>query len=102
MANMPSELTLRERVVAAIRSNRELVEHLEQSFIPKVHTLRKVTRPEKPGTPSPADKIVHASAGTVLEADHFNVGVYQRLIGHCELIREAVQDLTGDGDRRRP
>ncbi len=99
MAHMPTELTLRERVVAAMRSNRELVEHLEQSFIPKVHVLRRVTRPETSDANPPGDRVVHAAAATVLEADHFTVGVYQKLIAHCELIREAVQDVTGDGNR---
>ncbi|MBA3312451.1 MAG: hypothetical protein M3552_10925 [Planctomycetota bacterium] len=95
MPQPQSDLTLREHVVAAIRSNRELIEHLEQGFIPKVHSLRRVTRPDRDGSTPPGDKVVHAAAATVLEADHFTVGVYQRLIAHCELIREAVQDVTG-------
>jgi len=95
MPQPPSDLTLRERVVAAMRSNRELIEHLEQSFIPKVHTLRRVTRPEQPGADEPGDKVVHSAAASVLEADHFTVGVYQHLIAHCELIREAVHDVIG-------
>jgi hypothetical protein len=95
MPQSPTDLTLRERVVAAMRSNRELIEHLEQGFIPKVHTLRRVTRPEQPSADEPGDKVVHSSAATVLEADHFTVGVYQHLIAHCELIREAVHDVIG-------
>jgi len=86
---------LRERVVAAMRSNRELVQHLEQGFIPKVHALRKVARPDQSPGDEPGDKVVHAAAATVLESDHFTVGVYQHLIGHCELIREAVHDVIG-------
>ena len=98
MPQSPDELTLRDRVVAAMRLNRELIEHLEQGFVPKVHALRRVTRPEKPGSdaPPPGDKTVHASAGAVLESDHFTVGVYQQLIAHCESIRKAVQELTGE------
>lgn len=88
-----SDLTLRERVVAAMRSNRELIQHLEQGFVPKVHALRRVSRPDQSGADEPGDKVVHAAAATVLEADHFTVGVYQHLIAHCELIREAVHDV---------
>ena len=96
MPHSPDELTLRDRVVVSIRSNRELIEHLEQSFIPKVHALRKMTRPDRPADPPPpGDRTVHAAAATVLEADNFTVGVYERLIAHCESIRVAVQDLTG-------
>jgi hypothetical protein len=96
MPHSPTDLTLRERVVASIRINRELIEHLEQGFIPKVHALRRVSRPESADAAPPGDKVVHAAAATVLEADHFTVGIYQRLIAHCESIREAVQDVTGD------
>ena len=97
MPYSPDDLTLRDRVVAALRFNRELVEHLEQGFVPKVHALRRVTRPEKVGgDPAPGDKTVHASAATVLESDHFTVGVYEQLIAHCESIRKAVDELTGE------
>jgi hypothetical protein len=95
MPHATADLTLRERVVAAMRSNRELIEHLEHGFLPKVHTLRKVTRPDQSPGDEPGDKVVHAAAATVLEADHFTVGVYQHLIGHCELIRTAVHDVIG-------
>lgn len=81
-----------------MRLNRELIEHLEQGFIPKVHSLRRSTRPERPGAETVAmgDKTVHATAASVLEADHFTVNVYQQLIGHCESVRKAVQELTGE------
>jgi hypothetical protein len=96
MGKSPDELTLRDRVVAAIRLNRELVEHLDQGFVPKVHQLRRVTRPPKAGDDAPpGDKTVHAQAAAVLEADHFTVDVYQQLIAHCESIRKSVQELTG-------
>lgn len=92
----PDELALRDRVVAALRLNRELIEHLEQAFVPKVHQLRRVTRPPRPGDDAPpGDKTVHSQAAAVLESDHFTVGVYQQLIAHCESIRKSVQELTG-------
>jgi len=95
MAKSPDELTLRDRVVAAMRLNRELIEHLDQGFVPKVHQLRRVTRPLRPGDEPVGDKTVHAQAAAVLEADHFTVDVYQQLIAHCESIRKSVQELTG-------
>lgn len=98
MPHVPDELTLRDRVTAAMRLNRELVEHLEQGFIPKVHSLRRATRPDKPGSDAiaPGDKTVHAAAASVLESDHFTVGIYQQLIAHCESVRKAVQEMTGE------
>lgn len=101
MPQTQGEMTLRDRVVAAIRLNRELVEHLEQGFVPKVHSLRRVTRAERAGDAAPpGDKTVHASAGTVLESDHFTVGVYQKLMSHCESIRGAVEEMTGERTTR--
>jgi hypothetical protein len=97
MPQVPGELTLRDRVVVSIRSDRELIEHLEQAFIPKVHALRKLTRGERQADAAPpGDRTVHAAAAAVLEADNFTVGVYERLIAHCESIRTAVEELTGN------
>ena len=98
MPQSTDELTLRDRVVASMRLNRELFEHLEQGFIPKVHSLRRSTRPDRPGSEafSPGDKTVHAAAATVLESDQFTLGIYQQLIAHCESVRKAVQELTGE------
>ncbi|MGC1275970.1 MAG: hypothetical protein WBC44_19870 [Planctomycetaceae bacterium] len=98
MPHSPDDLTLRDRVIAALRHNRELIEHLEQGFIPRVHSLRRSTRPERPGgdTVALGDKTVHATAAGVLESDHFTVGIYQQLIAHCESVRKAVQELTGE------
>ncbi len=98
MSHAPDDMTLRDRVVASLRLNRELIEHLEQGVIPKVRILRRSTRPDRSGTSfvSPGDKTVHAMAANVLEADHFTVGVYQQLMAHCESICRTVQELTGE------
>ena len=95
MPRTPDELTLRDRVVAAIRLNRELIEHLDQGFVPKVHQLRRLTRPPKTGEEVAGDKAVHSQASAVLESDNFAVRVYGNLIAHCESIRKSVQELTG-------
>lgn len=89
------DMTLRDRVVASLRLNRELVEHLDQGFIPKVHQLRRVTRSEpREDEQGPGDRTVHSAAAEVLESDHFTVGVYQQLIAHCESVRRSVQEMT--------
>jgi hypothetical protein len=98
MPKSPDDLALRDRVVAAIRLNRELIEHLDQGFVPKVHQLRRLTRPPRPGDEIPGDKAVHAQAASVLESDNFALRVYADLIAHCESIRKSVQELTS---RRR-
>src|SRR5690606_41733428 len=84
-------------LTAAIRLNRELIEHLEQGFIPKVHALRRYTRPEKSEAAPPGDKTVHAAAATVLEADNFSVNVYEQLATHCMAICRTVDELTSGG-----
>ena len=88
----PDDLTLRDRVAAAVRLNRELVEHVEQSLIPQVHALRKMTPPDPPADePPPGDKTVHSQAAAVLDADHFTVALYEQLKLYCDSIRRSVE-----------
>lgn len=90
------EMTLRDRVAAAQRLSRDLVEHLDQGFIPKVHQLRRVTRSDSQGVDKeqgPSDRTVHSAAAGVLEADHYTVKVYQRLIAHGESVRRSVHEI---------
>lgn len=95
MLHAHPEMTLRDHVVAASRLNRELIEHLDQSLIPKVHALRRETRPDSSaGDGVSGDRTIHAAAAKLLENDTFAVDVYQQLIAHCETIRKVVQELT--------
>lgn len=90
----PDDLVLRDRVVAAMRLNRELTEHVEQALIPKVHALRRLTRADRPADdPPPGDKTVHAQAAAVLEADHFTVELYEKLRSYCDSIRRSVEAI---------
>ena len=40
----PNGMTLRQKLMEADKLARELMDHLERGFIPKVHNLRRVTR----------------------------------------------------------
>ena len=40
----PNGMTLRQKLTEADKLTRELMDHLERGFIPKVHNLRRVTR----------------------------------------------------------
>lgn len=66
-------LTLRDKIREAARRSHELNEHLEQAFVPKVHQLRKLTRPAEPGADAPpvTDVTVRHQAATVLESERY-------------------------------
>ena len=40
----PAGMTLRQKLIEADKLTRELTDHLERGFVPKVHNLRRVTR----------------------------------------------------------
>ncbi len=89
------EMTLHERLLAAQRLNRELVEHLEQGFIPKAHNLRRVTRVGSSADDSAANhRTIHTTAAQVVESDDFTVGLHENLIACGESIRKSAQEMS--------
>ncbi len=72
-----SQLTLRDKIREAARRSQDLNEHLEQAFVPKVHQLRKLTRPAEPGSDAiPAtDTSVRQQAAVVLDSENYSAGL---------------------------
>lgn len=68
-----SQLTLRDKIREAARRTHDLNDHLEQAFVPKVHQLRKLTRPPEPGTDAVpvADMSIRHQAAAVLESEAY-------------------------------
>lgn len=72
-----SQLTLRDKIREAARRTHDLNEHLEQSFVPKVHQLRKLTRPPQPGSDlvTVADTSIRNQAAIMLDSEKYTVGL---------------------------
>ncbi len=93
-------LTLREMFVDAERITRELLEHLDQGFLPKTHELARLLRPihgEPPGLNVLEDITVRTQAHRLLESEAFTDEVFIRLGEYCRAIDESVSRILTEG-----
>lgn len=69
------DLTLRDKCREAQRVIRDLIDHLDQAFLPKVKNLRKLAKAKEPGYDPGAirDVTIRAQAAGVLEAEQYTV-----------------------------
>ena len=99
MAEKPLEhLTLREKFTDAERLARELIEHLEQGFVPKAQSLIELVRPARSGTPAAdvEDTTVRNTVSRVLETESFTNEVYAKLERYAKAIEtEAGRVVSG-------
>jgi len=102
MSSAIDHLTLREKLRDAARSVRELIEHVEHGFVPKVHELRKLTRQHDPasGTPPVADVTIRSYVSAVLESDRFTVGLNESLENYLNSIQKDVSEVVSRGVSR--
>lgn len=89
--NEYDKLPLRERLTKAERLTRELSEHLEQGFLPKLETLRKVTR--QSSMEDTTDKTVRDTAKTVRASEEYTSELYQKLADCLQSIAGEVQTM---------
>jgi|SRR5580704_16192378 hypothetical protein len=93
-------LTLREMLIEAERLNREVSEHLDQSFIPKCLDLTRLLRPingEPPDVRAIEDVTVRTQAARILETDIFTDKVFAELTEYCKTIEGAVNRIASEG-----
>ena len=75
MGRSLDDLTPRDKCREAQRVIRELIDHLDQAFLPKVKNLRKLARAQEPGY-NPAgvrDVTIRAQAASLLEAEQYTI-----------------------------
>ena len=99
MIGRPShQLTLRELFIEAERLNRELIEHLEQGFLPKVQNLARLVGPgyvDAHGHPA-GDLTVRNTAAQVLESEAYTEQLYGRIRDYCEAIDREVARIIAE------
>lgn len=100
MADRPVEsLTLREKLIDAEKLTRELVEHLERGFIPKVHQLRRTARratsPEHQAEIT--DRTIRSSVDQVLKSDDYTRQLSERAVSLLNAIDTDVQTIFEQG-----
>src|SRR3954468_4290059 len=99
MSSTIDHLTLREKLRDAARGVRELIEHLELGFVPKVHELRKLSRQHDPtsGTALVADLTIRSYVSAVLESDRFTAGLNDSLENYLNSIQKDVSEVVSRG-----
>lgn len=94
---MPSEfskLPLRERLTIAERLARELSEHLEQGFLPRIETLRRVTRQKGAIAEETTDKTVRDTVSLVQESEQFTAELYEKVQSCLDSIADEVSKMV--------
>lgn len=92
--------TLREMFVDAERYTREIIEHLDQGFLPKSHELARLVRPingEPPGLNELEDVTIRTQAARLLESEVFTEQVYENLNEYCRAIDANVSRILTEG-----
>lgn len=90
------QLTLREKFKGAERLSRELTEHLEQGFIPKVHELMRLVQPLRTGVfPTDVqDVTVRNHTAAVLESEQYSDQLWEKLEAHCVGVKNDVTRIV--------
>ena len=92
------QMTLRETFTGSERLTRELIEHLEQGFLPKVVELQKLVRPHSDVQIDPAlqDAALRNSAIRLISSEEFSNQLFERLQSYCVRIDQSVAKMVGD------
>jgi len=97
-----NQLTLRDKIREAARRSHELNEHLEQAFVPKVHHLRKLTRPPEGETEAipVSDTTIRTQAATVLESEAYTARLDNDVAALFTAIVDEVDQILTRGSKR--
>jgi hypothetical protein len=94
------QLTPREKLRDAAHLLRELAEHLEQGFVPKVHELKKLSRQQDPASDQPpvTDLTIRSSVAAVVESDRYSAGLTQNIEHYLISTQHDVSELLRRGE----
>lgn len=89
------QLTLREKLIDAERLTHELIEHLEQGFLPKAASLGKIAKAgldEHPVEPV-GDLTIRTRASELLESEQFTHQLSEKLSRYIEGIDQGMTQI---------
>ena len=90
--NRPIEqLTLREMFSDVEFVVRELTEHLEQSFRPRIRAVEEVVRADSPDRKDAPDSTVRSRMAALLGSDDFTQTLFSRLECYLKAIQEGAR-----------
>ncbi|MBX3443863.1 MAG: hypothetical protein KF774_15760 [Planctomyces sp.] len=91
----PHGMTLRQKLIEADKLARELMDHLERGFAPRIHGLRRITRQGSEGEHEDVtDVTVRSTVDRVLESDDFSHGLCVALGQFLQSIEAETRDIT--------
>ncbi|HBN78010.1 hypothetical protein [Rubinisphaera italica] len=73
------KMTLREKLTEADRLMRELVDHLDNGFIPKARNLSRTIQEHGSNTESLSDMSVRQHAAEIIDDHRFSERLYQKI-----------------------
>jgi hypothetical protein len=91
MSDRPlDQMPLRDLFSHAEHQARDLAEHLDQSFLPKLYALDELVHP-KPGAEEVGDFTVRSRASQVLESDDFTRQLLDKMQDYLNAIENALK-----------
>ena len=90
-----SQQTLREQFTHAEQLTKELVDHLEHNFLPKIHDLKKLVQTELKGEAVVEDITMRNHASTVLESARFADEISDKMTAYFTSINQSVARIIG-------
>jgi hypothetical protein len=84
------QLTLRELFSNSEKLARELIEHLDKGFVPKVRHLHEMVQGDNPAAAEVLDVTVRNHAATVLAGDDFSQGLCAKMDEYLSAIEHAL------------
>ena len=93
VAKNPDTVPLAERFQAAHFLIRELTEHLQQAFLPKLSELRSASKVDDAKEVS--DQEIFDKLQSTLSADEFSAKIFGRLFRYLESIARDTKEVTG-------
>ena len=94
----PKSMTLREKITEGEQLAKELLQHLEQGFVPKAQHVRRMTRPNpESGDEEVRDVTVRNAVSEVLSSDDFTRRLTSQLREYLEMIETDVARIVHEG-----
>ncbi len=91
-------MTLRQKITEGEQLAKELLQHLEQGFLPKAQHVRRMTRPNpESGEEEIRDVTIRNSVSEVIASDDFTRRLTNQFRDYLELIEEDVARIVHEG-----
>ena len=95
MADSFDGMTIREKLTEADRLMREVIEHLDNGFIPKARTLSRSLQEHGDNVSAMSDVTVRQQAAELIELNRFSEALYEKITSLLAAIDHDVSEVQG-------